>query len=381
MRTKTKKKVFILILIFALMGIPAFLISNHFRNSVITEMQLRSSAIAAVVEVLINQQSDAYKALSQTEIYENGTYDEVYYQYMNRQLHKVLIETGADFIFTEKWVDSDTIAYILDGTDPADERFSPIGSLDFMGQDERLAFLEGRPTVTGLIKDPLWGMYITAFSPIIDESDGTVIGLVGVDFSAQAVYEMSRSMDWIIGVSFFFLVILASFGMFSMIDYIYRFSYTDYLTESTSRRYFSNKLKVLVRNATAKKQPFCLMMIDIDWFKHINDTNGHLFGDKLLVDVAKTIREHIRSIDICSRYGGDEFTVLLPDSNITHAKIVAGKILEAAKHLTVDEEKPISVSIGLVEWSEQMDERMMLDAVDKALYRAKEQGKGRIIVH
>lgn len=381
--SQTRKKLFLLALIVALMSIPALVISQRHDATVIEELQNRAANIASIVNVLVSTDVEAYRQLSQVGNYQEGGYDVVYYQDMNALLNRILRETGADYIYTEKWVDNQTVAYLLDGADPESEGFSPIGSRDAMTDEERTAFLQAVPTVTGLIKDPLWGHYLSAFVPIIDDRDGSVIGLVGADFSADRVRATSRSMNITIVIGFLSLIMLTSITVLYVLDYIYRFSYTDYLTDSSSRRYFSKQLAVMVRAAQSKQQPFCLLMIDIDWFKHLNDTYGHSSGDRLLIEVSKKIREHIRSSDSCSRYGGDEFTVLLSDCRLKHAEIVARRILKGVSQLELpfEVDLPVSVSIGVVAWGPGMDERAMVDLADKALYQAKAQGKGRIVVH
>ncbi|MGE0073637.1 MAG: GGDEF domain-containing protein [Sphaerochaetaceae bacterium] len=347
----------------------------------IDELQITGKNIAMMVATVIEQDIGPYRLLSQVDHYESGTYDEAYYRRMNHLLHLFQEETGAAFIYTEKRVDIDTFAYILDGTSPTSHDFSPIGSSGKMGAVEYTVFDTKRPKASDLVEDVVWGPFITAYAPIVDDRDDTVVGLVGVDFSAEMVQEMSSQLNWIIGLSFSFLSLVVSLVVYFIFKIIYQASYTDYLTKLSSRKYHNKRLKALIRNGSGVDHAFCVLMLDIDWFKEVNDTMGHAFGDSVLIQVAQTIREHARAIDVCSRYGGDEFAVLLPDATVKQAYHVARRILDGVGHLHMMEGKPMSVSIGLVAWEFGMDEHVTMEFADKALYTARAHGKGRIVVY
>jgi diguanylate cyclase (GGDEF)-like protein len=379
--TQIARMISLLVLVSALMVIPAVIISRTYKSSVIEEFQQRASIIATMVEIAISQNIEAYRELSEVSAYDPDLFDNTYYERMNALIRQVQAETQTDFIFTEKWIDSQTVAYIFDGTNPSSPDFSPIGSLDTMAPKERESFITGTPTVTKLIKDPIWGNFITAYVPIIDDRDQTVVGLVGVDFSAETINAMSRHMNWIIFGSFLALILLTSWSMVVAMRSMYRASYTDYLTGLASRRYHTLRLKSLVRIEASAKNPFCILMLDIDWFKEINDSRGHAYGDTVLVDTAQAIREHTRSTDVCSRYGGDEFVVLLTSCTLEQANIITQRIMEAIGNLRHrgNGDSPISVSIGLAAWKPGMSEHTIMSHADEALYQAKTQGRSRIV--
>ena len=371
--------VLIISLISGLMAIPAYVISDHHRDTVIEELQTRAANIAAMVSVLISTEMEGYRALVSVDDYASQPYDNVPYQNLNALLHKIQHETQADFIFTEKYVNEEAIAYILDGTDPQDSEFSPIGTLDTLGDVERRAFTERIPLVTPLIEDPYWGSYITAFHPIVDTRDGSFLGLVGVDFSAETVTEMSRTMNWIIALSFFALMVIMESGVLLTAWFIYHTSYIDYLTKLYSRRYLLRRLRTLIHT----HNPVCLIMIDVDHFKLFNDTLGHSFGDTLLLHVAQVMTEHSRPIDICCRYGGDEFIMLLPECSLKDAHHTGRRILDGVSRTTLGREAGLSVtiSIGLAVFQKGMDEQQFIASADAALYQAKQQGRNQIVVY
>jgi two-component system, cell cycle response regulator len=126
---------------------------------------------------------------------------------------------------------------------------------------------------------------------------------------------------------------------------------------------------------------FCLLMIDLDGLKAINDTGGHLRGDIVLHSLGAVISGSIRTVDSAYRYGGDEFVVLLPETDIVGAFVVAEKIRVGAEELelTLGAESQVSVSIGLVSHPEDgLSAEELMVAADRAMYQAKSLGKNQI---
>jgi diguanylate cyclase (GGDEF)-like protein len=159
-------------------------------------------------------------------------------------------------------------------------------------------------------------------------------------------------------------------------------SVTDPLTGLFNRAQIYVALDQEVRRSRRSLRPFCLLMVDMDGLKTINDTLGHERGDAAIRGIAGVIRRSIRTVDSAYRYAGDEFVVLLPETDFTGAFVVAEKIRQGAAELTATlarEEAPTTVSVGLVSHPEDgsTDEELML-AVDRAMYSAKAGGKNRI---
>lgn len=159
----------------------------------------------------------------------------------------------------------------------------------------------------------------------------------------------------------------------------------DDLTGIYNRKYFEKVLEEEFENANLNRWPLSLAFIDIDNFKHVNDVHGHLIGDQVLKDITLFINQHIRQTDIFSRYGGDEFVLLLPGSTNEVAKNMLSRIL---KQMRVDDfgqmkelENRPSVSIGLASHLDGHDfdnVTELLKAADKALYKVKETGRDNI---
>ena len=159
----------------------------------------------------------------------------------------------------------------------------------------------------------------------------------------------------------------------------------DALTGLNNRRQFELRLGEQYAIANRQDSPLCAIMIDIDFFKKFNDTYGHAVGDIVLQTTANVIKEQLREYDIPSRYGGEEFCILLPQTNIEEAKIVAERLRSAveAVNLEVAEGKTINItiSVGLAQLDvKDMAEDLYMKA-DSALYKAKEAGRNRVEVY
>lgn len=155
---------------------------------------------------------------------------------------------------------------------------------------------------------------------------------------------------------------------------------TDHLTGAYNRRYlndFSNDyLKIIKR----EKKDLSLLIVDLDDFKNINDTFGHDIGDKVLIQLVKIIKKTIRENDLVVRFGGDEFIVLLPNTNVLNTRIVANKIIEEINEYNKKAEYDFSVSIGISYY--QVGDNSIEDLIskaDKSLYEAKRIGKNCVV--
>ena len=159
----------------------------------------------------------------------------------------------------------------------------------------------------------------------------------------------------------------------------------DSLTGLFNRRAFEKKVHEEFERSKRYHNPLSLMILDIDNFKTINDTYGHHGGDAALVKISETLRQKTRQSDFPSRYGGEEFVLVLPETDQNNALQVAGKIHEEIRSCTfgtADRPFALTVSIGLTSSSRKSysDWREMLDDADQALYVAKNTGKDRVEV-
>ncbi|MEA3352547.1 MAG: diguanylate cyclase [Campylobacterota bacterium] len=160
---------------------------------------------------------------------------------------------------------------------------------------------------------------------------------------------------------------------------------TDSMTKLYNRRYFSKVSEHIFDLAKRDKVPLSVILLDIDKFKDINDTYGHNIGDEIIIKLANKLKEHQRKSDIVCRYGGEEFVLLLPNTSSEGAMTVANKIKEEVENTTTDISDDIkikfTVSLGVSDIenrSENSIEAALIRA-DKALYKAKETGRNKVI--
>jgi diguanylate cyclase (GGDEF)-like protein len=162
-------------------------------------------------------------------------------------------------------------------------------------------------------------------------------------------------------------------------------SVTDDLTQLYNSRYLSQVLRRETKRASRSGRPLSLLFIDLDGFKSINDTHGHLFGSRALVEAASVIRASARETDMVARFGGDEFALLLPDTGSDGAVSVGERIREriAATHFLEGDGLAIrlTVSVGVATLPDvAASAESLVQAADKAMYRVKEHGKNGIYV-
>ncbi len=155
----------------------------------------------------------------------------------------------------------------------------------------------------------------------------------------------------------------------------------DDLTGLYNRRYFYLRLDEEIKRAQRYGRPFCLLLMDLDNFKMINDSFGHLKGDKVLAQFAKLLKESVRETDIPCRYGGDEFALILPETDRESSLKVAKKIMNKLKNTYFGDDMPLklSISIGIASYPEDgSTPEELFNASDHALYHAKREGGNRI---
>ena len=168
---------------------------------------------------------------------------------------------------------------------------------------------------------------------------------------------------------------------------ILQYATLDALTNLNNRRQFETRLGQEISITKRQGKPLCAMMVDIDFFKSVNDTYGHAAGDEVLRTVAGIIKLALRESDIPARYGGEEFAVLLPFTHLDEAKIVGERLRKAVEdalitinHETEDEKQiKVTISMGLAEFNTQETGEALFERADKALYMAKTNGRNQVV--
>ena len=153
---------------------------------------------------------------------------------------------------------------------------------------------------------------------------------------------------------------------------------TDALTGLYNHRHFHERLDEEIARSLRSGRPFSLIMLDLDFFKLYNDTYGHLAGDQILKQVAQCIRSSIRGMDVAFRYGGEEFVVLLPETEAEQAREVAERIRKRIESEMKARGSRLTVSLGVASWPDSgVTKESLIQAADAALYEAKRTGKNR----
>jgi diguanylate cyclase (GGDEF)-like protein len=157
----------------------------------------------------------------------------------------------------------------------------------------------------------------------------------------------------------------------------------DPLTGLFNRRHFHTRIEEEIERARRYSLDLALLLIDIDDFKQINDTLGHLAGDYLLRQVAEVLKRSVRVFDVCTRYGGEEFAILMPGSSAANAMVVAERIRARVESASRDDGPlppylRITVSLGLAVLGTESASQELIARADRALYRAKAEGKNRV---
>jgi two-component system, cell cycle response regulator len=153
---------------------------------------------------------------------------------------------------------------------------------------------------------------------------------------------------------------------------------TDQLTGAFTRLKFEELMKVEIERAKRYGDPLSLIMFDIDDFKIINDTHGHIVGDQVLRTIAGSIREYIRNVDFFVRWGGEEFMIISPGSSLDNAYALAERLRQSIEEQTFQNAGKVTVSFGVTEFKRSDDESAFIKRADEALYTAKSKGKNRV---
>lgn len=262
-------------------------------------------------------------------------------------------------------------------------------------------FEDGQQALDGM--EQLEHLKIMVVDSQMPQLDGvSLIKAIRKDYSINelAIIGVSASDDGSVAVNFlkagandFITKPISSEGIsirvvnnLEMLDYIHiakESAVTDYLTGLYNRMYLHESGKTFFENAKRKNINITVAMVDIDFFKKINDRYGHYAGDLVLKNIAQIFTEHIRKTDIVARYGGEEFCILLSNSSEEELFIVLDKLRYAVENASVLYKGTLiscTISIGACKTLEKSFESMV-EKADKALYQAKNDGRNRVVIY
>jgi diguanylate cyclase (GGDEF)-like protein len=158
------------------------------------------------------------------------------------------------------------------------------------------------------------------------------------------------------------------------INLLYELATIDEKTKLYNFRFFKNVLSIEIEQAK-RGRPLSVLIADIDFFKKINDKYGHVIGDKILIGVAKVLKDCLRKADVIARYGGEEFVVMLPNTQLNRAKKVAERLRKSIEQDKFLSKYKVTISIGLCEFEKKDNFNKIINKADKALYSAKNSGR------
>ncbi|WP_256761058.1 sensor domain-containing diguanylate cyclase [Cohnella sp. WQ 127256] len=226
----------------------------------------------------------------------------------------------------------------------------------------------------------MFGMSSFAVVPMLTQ--GKMLGAIIVDNNVNHHPLDMEEIDSIIPLASQASVAIENSRLYEKMQ---QMSITDGLTGLYNQRYYQETLNKLLVEADAGCE-LSLIIADIDFFKHYNDTNGHLEGNNALIDLAKIMTKSVQGAQVPCRFGGEEFVVLLPYVTSDEALIVAEKIRSAVETHAFNNGKAqpmgkLTVSVGLASYVPGMSMQQLQDNADTALYEAKRTGKNRVVVH
>lgn len=330
--------------------------------------------IATAVAVLLEEDIDGYIEFSET-LDTNSDY----YKNIRKKLERIRRENEDNiaFLYVEQYVSPTEIMYILDSEDETNPLFSQPGSGDAMTISEEIAYNRQSPYVAEEFVKNDYGTLLTSYAPLRHPETQEFIGLVGADVSIDQYNQIMRNQLITVIISISLLIVLLFIALLLFSGQVEKLIVIDNLTGAYNKAHFIRRLRQEIRLTQSKENDLCVMIADLDHFKRINDTYGHVFGDVVLKHSAGIIAKQLRKADCFSRYGGEEFTAYMTGIDIDSAYNIAERIRVAVENAEILNEETgeivkMTISIGIAQFEASHSQQEILNLADKALYEAKE---------
>jgi diguanylate cyclase (GGDEF)-like protein len=224
-----------------------------------------------------------------------------------------------------------------------------------------------------------------SFVSIPLKMESRVIGVINISDKITGEVFTKEDLNILLSFANYASIALEREAYYSMSEELKTISMTDPLTGLFNRRYFLQRLFEEVERVKRHKECFTVFMIDIDDFKAFNDKYGHMAGDEILKYTAGAIKEGVRAIDVVARFGGEEFSVILPSTSKEESLVIAERIRKSVERMRLPEEKfsikeGLTISLGVAEFAhDAWNIEELLHNADKAMYLAKSMGKNRVV--
>lgn len=382
MRKLLRGKIYTFIAVFVVVGVitslPAYIFYGRIEIAITDESNKQATSLAASLSSFIENNSDKYEKLYSSDG-DNGT---EYRETMIQLFLDIKKSTGAKSIYTEKYIPETGMVHILDTEDTLKEDGTPPVTTEKINSMKTMAMQKDSGVVSHILEHDKSEKLISAFAPIKKKETGEILGLVGVDFSTDYVRSVIEGIRNMILTAYLVSILLVGLAVNTLLIIRYKSMITDYMTNLYNKYHFETCIKWCVKDALKSGNPFSVMVIDIDDFKIVNDRCGHIVGDEVLKKIALSIKENTRDDDLCFRYGGDEFIVILPNTTKEQAALVGERMqakLSLKKLLGEDPaDLNISLSLGIAQWEPKMSTEDITEWADRAMYTSKTTGKNRL---
>lgn len=235
-----------------------------------------------------------------------------------------------------------------------------------------------RRRVSGAITDQLYAMGIRSSMHIVLRKEARILGVLNV-LSKEPLFFTSQKKDRLEKLS---PMIVTALENASETTRIQDMAMRDGLTGLWNRRYFEQVFdgQLAKQGAASVKRPLGLILLDVDHFKMFNDTWGHAEGDLVLKHVGQLLQQQVRGVDIPVRFGGEEFAILLPETSLEEAAAVAERVRQCLETESPSRKYRITASFGVASSHGERGKVELLEAADRALYRAKDEGRNRVCI-
>jgi diguanylate cyclase (GGDEF)-like protein len=332
---------------------------------------LAAQSVAVTASLMISEDLDAYRYFLATRDVESE-----YYQRMQNYFAEIKRTSNIRIIYTVNKLDDTRVEFILDSEPVGSSDYSAPGDIEEMTPASREVFLTKQPAILGPTGSA-FGVLLGGKAPILDEY-GSLLGAVAVSIDNSMIYPAIRQLFIVLGIICILLLVFIFFFLSKISHFFLEPMLKDKLTGAYNKRYFDSFLQESIDTALKTSQDLSVMMIDLDHFKLINDTYGHVFGDVVLSKVSTIIRDCLRKDDFVVRYGGEEFVVLLFNIDSVIAMMLAERIRKMIESCEIYNDDgsicaQITISIGISNLQKRRITALeMVNDADKALYKAKE---------
>ncbi|MDB4898130.1 MAG: diguanylate cyclase with sensor [Firmicutes bacterium] len=227
-------------------------------------------------------------------------------------------------------------------------------------------------------------VFIAGWAPIMQGSEQVGLALLFADVTP--INNALNTLAIAVIATCVILVLLSGFIAYKLATGFEKTAVTDGLMGIYNHKYFKQRLEEETAKSRRYKQQTALVLLDIDFFKRVNDTYGHATGDIVLKNLAKWVTEGMRNTDVVARYGGEEIAIILPHTSLAGAQEFAERLRIKISHQVVrdPEEKAefrVTVSVGVAQWEPGMTSMDMIKRADTALYHSKHMGRNRVTIY